>query len=121
MKTVLVVDDALTVRNLAKFSLSPGDYTVLEAGDGRAGLEVCSGNQVDLVIADLQMPGMGGLELARALRANPATRHIPIFLLTTDAREDAVLQGRELGILGWILKPFVPERLLGAVQKTVGR
>lgn len=120
-KTILVVDDAMTVRNLAKFALSKGGYTILEAEDGVQGLKVLEGNTVDLVISDLNMPNMNGLDMCRSIKGQEKFKALPIFMLTTEASQEVALQGREIGIMAWIVKPFVPEKLLSAVQKVVGQ
>ncbi len=119
-KNVLVVDDAMTIRNLAKFALTKGGYNILEAEDGVKGLEMVGKNQVDLVITDLNMPNMNGLEMAKSIKGNAATKAIPIFMLTTEASQELALQGKEIGVMAWIVKPFVPEKLLAAVQKVIG-
>lgn len=119
-KTILIVDDAMTVRNLAKFALAKGGYNIIEAEDGIQGLKQLETNTVDLVISDLNMPNMNGLEMSRAIKTNNATKAIPIFMLTTEASQEVAVQGKEIGIMAWIVKPFVPEKLLGAVQKVIG-
>ena len=119
-KSVLVVDDAMTIRNLAKFALTKGGYAILEAEDGVKGLDVLSKNTVDLVITDLNMPNMNGLEMAKSIKTNPNTKGVPIFMLTTEASQELAMQGKEIGIMAWIVKPFVPEKLLAAVQKVIG-
>ena len=119
-KTILIVDDAMTVRNLAKFALSKGGYTIIEAEDGVKGLEAIQANHVDLVISDLNMPNKNGLEMCREIKAIERFKATPIFMLTTEASQEVALQGKEIGIMAWIVKPFVPEKLLGAVQKVIG-
>ncbi len=119
-KNVLVVDDAMTIRNLAKFALTKGGYNIIEAEDGVKGLEMVGKNQVDLVITDLNMPNMNGLEMAKSIKSNDATKAIPIFMLTTEASQELAMQGKEIGVMAWIVKPFVPEKLLAAVQKVIG-
>ena len=119
-KTILLVDDAMTVRNLAKFALSKGGYTIIEAADGVEGLKAAQGNKIDLIITDLNMPNMNGLEMAKQIKENPDLKGVPIFMLTTEASQTTAQQGKEIGILAWIVKPFVPDKLLGAVQKVLG-
>jgi two-component system, chemotaxis family, chemotaxis protein CheY len=119
-KTILVVDDAMTVRNLAKFALSKGGYTIIEAEDGVQGLKKLEENTVDLVISDLNMPNMNGLDMCRNIKSNEKYKSMPIFMLTTEASQEVAMQGKEIGIMAWIVKPFVPEKLLGAVQKVIG-
>ena len=119
-KTILVVDDAMTVRNLAKFALSKGGYTIIEAEDGVKGWEAIQANAVDLVISDLNMPNMNGLEMSAKIKSDDRFKATPIFMLTTEASQEVALKGKEIGIMAWIVKPFVPEKLLGAVQKVIG-
>ncbi|BBH53643.1 MULTISPECIES: response regulator [Fluviispira] len=118
-KTILIVDDALTVRNLAKYALSKGGYNILEAEDGSVGLAVTRSNTVDLIISDLNMPKMNGLEMAKAIKSDPKTQNIPIFMLSTVASQEVAQQGKEIGIMVWIVKPFVPDKLLAAVKKVL--
>jgi two-component system chemotaxis response regulator CheY len=119
-KTILVVDDAQTIRHLTRFALSKGGYTVVEAEDGVQGLKVLEKTSVDLIISDLNMPNMNGLDMCRAIKSNERTKHIPIFMLTTESSQEVALQGKEIGIMAWIVKPFFPDKLLAAVQKVVG-
>jgi two-component system chemotaxis response regulator CheY len=119
-KTILVVDDAMTIRNLAKLALGKSGYNILEAEDGVQGLAKLKSEKVDLIISDLNMPNMNGLEMAQAVKSDAAYKDIPIFMLTTEASQDIALKGKEIGIMAWIVKPFVPEKLLAAVKKVIG-
>ena len=116
-KTILVVDDALTVRNLAQFALTKGGYVVIEAEDGITGLAAAKGNKIDLIISDINMPNMNGLDMVRGIKADPKIKDIPIFMLTTEASMTSAQEGKELGVTAWIVKPFVPDKLLAAVNK----
>ena len=116
-KLILIVDDALTVRNLAKYALTKENFKVIEAEDGLKGLEALKNNTVDLIITDFNMPHMNGLEMAQAIKKIPELKHIPIFMLTTEATPESVREGRTIGVTGWILKPFVPDKLIEAVKK----
>ncbi len=119
-KTILVVDDALTVRNLAKFALTKGGYTIIEAEDGVAGLAASKNGTIDLIISDLNMPNMNGLDMVKNIKADPNTKSIPIFMLTTEASSEIAQKGKELGVMAWIVKPFVPDKLLAAVERVLG-
>lgn len=116
-KLILVVDDAITVRNLAQFALTKGGYQVIEAEDGIKGLAAAKANKVDLIISDLNMPNMNGMDMVRGIKADPKIKDIPIFMLTTEASPESAQQGKELGVTAWIVKPFVPDKLLAAVNK----
>ncbi|MEY4065617.1 MAG: hypothetical protein RIR26_1825 [Pseudomonadota bacterium] len=119
-KTILVVDDAQTIRHLTRFALSKGGYNVIEAEDGVQGLKLLEKSNIDLIISDLNMPNMNGLDMCRNIKGNDKFKQIPIFMLTTESSQEMALQGKEIGIMAWIVKPFVPEKLLAAVQKVVG-
>lgn len=119
-KTILVVDDAQTIRHLTRFALSKGGYNVIEAEDGIQGLKMLEKGNIDLIISDLNMPNMNGLDMCRNIKNSDKFRQIPIFMLTTESSQETALQGKEIGIMAWIVKPFVPEKLLAAVQKVVG-
>lgn len=118
-KTILIVDDTETVRNVAKFALLKGGFTILEAENGSVGLAVTKTNNIDLVISALHMPTMGGFDLAKAIKADPKTRNIPIFILTKDTNPEIVQFGKKLKIKALIIQPFDPDKLLAAVKKTL--
>jgi two-component system chemotaxis response regulator CheY len=118
-KTILIVDDAQTIRHLTRFALGKGGYHILEAEDGAQGLQILEKSTVDLVISDLNMPNMNGLEMCRAMKNNERLKDIPVFMMTTESQQEFTIQGKEIGIKAWIVKPFVPEKLLAAVQRVV--
>lgn len=120
MKTILVVDDAKTMRSLAQFALTKAGYKVLEGGDGLEGLKVLGANQVDLIISDVNMPNLNGLEMVQQVKANESWKNIPIFMLTTESSEEVSLKGKALGVKAWIVKPFNPDSLLAAVKRVLG-
>lgn len=117
MKKILAVDDSKTMREMVGFTLKSAGYDVLEAEDGKAALHALSGQKVDAVITDLNMPNMNGFELIRALRANPAYKFTPILMLTTEGDDSKKQEGRAAGATGWIVKPFSPEKLVEVVKK----
>ncbi len=119
-KTILTVDDSRTMREMVSFTLSSAGYAVVEAADGQQALSVLSNQRVDLVIADLNMPGMDGLTLIRRLRALPTHRTLPILMLTTESDEQKKSEGRAAGATGWIVKPFNPDKLVSVVRKVCG-
>jgi two-component system chemotaxis response regulator CheY len=87
-----------------------GVTDVVEAGDGKEALAKCDGS-VELVITDWNMPIMGGLELVKTIRANPATAKLPILMVTTRSVKEDILQALEAGVSSYILKPFTPQVL----------
>jgi len=116
-KTILTVDDASTMRKMVSFTLKAAGHDVLEAQDGAIALSVLQTRSVDLVITDVHMPNMDGLELTRRLRALPGFGRTPIILLTTESDPAKKAEGRAAGATGWIVKPFSQEQLLAIVAK----
>ena len=114
---VLAVDDSKTMRDMVSFTLKNAGHEVIEATDGKHALSLAEGANVDLVITDVNMPNMNGIELVKKLREIPSYRATPILILTTESDEGLKRQGREAGATGWIVKPFVPEKLLKVVEK----
>ena len=118
-KRILTVDDAATMRKMVAFTLKEAGHEVMEAIDGCDALKVLKDRAVDLVITDLNMPNMDGLELTRQLRALPAFARTPIILLTTESDPAKKMAGRAAGATGWIVKPFNQEQLLAIVAKVL--
>ena len=107
----LVVDDSTTMRRIVVNALKTLGHTdVVEAGDGKEALARCDGS-IELVITDWNMPVMGGLELVKALRADPQTARTPILMITTRSVKDDIVQAVEAGVSSYILKPFTPQVL----------
>jgi two-component system chemotaxis response regulator CheY len=119
-KRIMSVDDSPSMRQMVSFTLTNEGYEVVEAEDGRDALAKLAKGQVSLVVTDLHMPNMNGIELIRALRADPAHRFTPIVMLTTESNDDKKNQGREAGATGWIVKPFKPEQLLAVIKRLLG-
>jgi len=116
-KTILTVDDAATIRKMVSFTLRGAGHEVLEAQDGAVALGVLQSHTVDLVVTDVHMPNMNGIELTRQLRALPSFGRRPILLLTTESDPGKKAEGRAAGATGWIVKPFSQEQLLAIVAK----
>jgi two-component system chemotaxis response regulator CheY len=116
-KKILTVDDSKTMRDMISFTLKGAGYDVIEAEDGQHALQVLSGNQVDIIITDVNMPNMDGLELIRKLRTNDNYKFTPILVLTTEGDGSKKQEGKDAGATGWIVKPFNPEKLIQVVSK----
>jgi two-component system chemotaxis response regulator CheY len=116
-KSILTVDDARTIRQMVSFTLKGAGYDVLEAQDGTVALSILQTHAVDLVLTDVNMPNMNGIELTRQLRALPSFAKTPIVLLTTESDPGKKAEGRAAGATGWIVKPFGQEQLLAIVNK----
>jgi len=118
-KTILTVDDAATMRKMVSFTLRGAGHEVLEAQDGAVAFNFLQSRAVDLVITDVHMPNMSGIELTRRLRALPSFGRVPIILLTTESDPGRKAEGRAAGATGWIVKPFGQEQLLAIVAKVL--
>jgi two-component system chemotaxis response regulator CheY len=120
MAEILIVDDSPSMRRMVAFALAEAGHKVREAEDGQKALALAKGGPADLVVSDMNMPGMNGIELVGQLRRLPAYRSTPILMLTTETSEDMKGQARSAGANGWIVKPFDPERLIGIVSRLLG-
>jgi len=118
-KTILTVDDASTMRKVVALALAGAGHEVIEAEDGIAALGVLKLRHVDLVITDVNMPRMDGIELTRQARAIPKFQKTPILLLTTESDPTIKDRGRAAGATGWIVKPFRADQLLAVVAKVL--
>lgn len=120
VKTVLVVDDSVTVRKLLGYVLKQNRLNLLEAPDGLRALEVMGTNAVDLLITDLNMPNMDGIELTRTVRSDPAYKDIPIIMVTTQSDELDRQMGYDAGVNLYLVKPIIPQALIYKVTSLLG-
>jgi two-component system chemotaxis response regulator CheY len=118
-KVILTVDDSISVRQVVAFALHDAGYSTLQAGDGSEALTKLSGD-VQLVITDLNMPTMDGLNLIRHIRTGSTNRYVPIIVLTTESQPAKKQEAKAAGATGWIVKPFRPEQLVAVVQRVLG-
>ncbi len=118
-KTALVVDDSASIRQLVCFTLQEAGFTVLEASNGQEGLAHLAGGRVDLVITDLNMPVMDGIDFIRELRTRASSKYTPVLMLTTESQDGKKQEGRAAGATGWMIKPFHPEKLLQVIAKVL--
>jgi two-component system chemotaxis response regulator CheY len=118
-KSIISVDDSSTMRKMVSFTLKAAGYDVLEAADGAEALNLLKSKPVDLVLSDINMPNMNGLELTRQLRRQPAFSRTPIILLTTESDPGKKAEGRAAGATGWIIKPFNQDQLLAVIAKVL--
>ena len=120
-KTILIADDEPDVLNLLALNLRKEGFDVLKAEDGARALEIARAETPDLVVLDLMMPGMSGLEVTKQLKQSPATRGIPIVMLTARAEEVDRIVGLELGADDYVTKPFSPREIVLRVQAVLRR
>jgi two-component system chemotaxis response regulator CheY len=118
-KVIMIVEDSATMRQMVGFTLRRNGYEVLEAVDGKDALDKINGGQIDMVITDLNMPNMDGIEFIRNVRQKPEFKFTPILMLTTDSQESKKMEGRAAGATGWIVKPFSPEHMMAVVKKVI--
>lgn len=119
MKTIMTVDDSASLRQMVSFVLRDNGYEVIEAVDGLDALSKLTGQEIHLVLSDINMPRMDGIEFTRRLRALPQYKFVPVVLLTTESHADKKQEGKAAGATGWIVKPFDPKQLLAVVKKVI--
>ncbi|KAA0018784.1 phosphate regulon transcriptional regulatory protein PhoB [Salinicola corii] len=120
-KTVLIVDDEASIREMIAVALEMADYRVLEADNAQTGHAMALDQKPDLILLDWMMPGTSGIELARRLKREEATAEMPIILLTAKGEEDNKVQGLEAGADDYITKPFSPRELVARLKAVLRR
>ena len=120
MASILAVDDSASMRQMVAFTLKGAGYNVIEAVDGKDALEKAKSGGADVVLTDVNMPNMDGIELVRQLRQLPKYKFTPMLLLTTESGADKKALGKAAGATGWLIKPFNPEQLLATIAKVLG-
>ena len=118
-KSILIVDDSASIRAVVSFTLESAGHLVFSAEDGQDALKHLDGKKLDLIITDLHMPVMDGITFIKNVRTINTYKFIPILFLTTESQESKKLEAKQAGATGWIIKPFVPEKLLAVIDKVV--
>ena len=118
-KRVMIVDDSDVIRKMATMVLGKSGYSVLEAVDGQDALDKLRDSAIDLLISDVNMPNLGGIELIRQIRSDPDHRFMPVILLTSESQPDKRIEAKAAGMTGWLVKPFMPAQLIAAVKRLV--
>ena len=119
MATILAVDDSASMRQMVSFTLEGAGYEVIQANDGEEALGKAKTIQPDLVLTDVNMPKMDGINLIRELRKLPQYKFTPMLMLTTESSVDKKTEGKSAGATGWLVKPFDPEKLLATIKKVI--
>ena len=119
-KTIMTADDSASIRQVVKMALVDAGYAVVEAVDGRDAFEKFSASPTNMLITDLNMPNLNGIDLIKKIRGLPAGKFIPIVLLTTESDGTKKEAGKQAGASGWIVKPFNKDQLLAVVRKLLG-
>lgn len=121
MKHILVVEDSSTTRSMIRAALEEiEDFSSVEAGTGFEALKTLPTQNFDLIITDINMPDINGLELISFVKDHPSYKDIPLLIVSTERSEEDMKRGMELGASGYITKPFRPEDLREIVKKTLG-
>ena len=118
-KTILIVDDSDSLREVVGIALKNAGYEVIEGADGQEGLKQLDGKKVHLIISDVNMPNMNGIEMVKKIKEMNEYKFTPIIMLTTESGDDMKDEGRAAGVKAWMVKPFKPEQMLDAVSKLI--
>lgn len=118
-KTIMIVDDSASLRQVVAISLKGAGYDVVEACDGKDALSKLDGRKLHLIISDVNMPNMDGISFVTAAKQLPAYKFTPVIMLTTEAGDAMKQKGQAAGAKAWVVKPFQPAQMLGAVAKLV--
>ena len=120
-ESILVVDDEEDILELVTFNLTREGYHVMGATTGEAALKMIQSEAFDLIVLDLMLPGIDGLQVAKSIKNNPKTGHLPIIMLTAKGEEADIVTGLELGADDYITKPFSPRVLIARVRAVIRR
>ncbi|MDH5182908.1 MAG: response regulator [Gammaproteobacteria bacterium] len=118
-KTILIVDDSASLRQVVAIALKGAGYDVIEAGDGLEGLAQLDGRKIHLIISDVNMPNMDGITMVTEVKKNANYKFTPIIMLTTESQDEMKAKGKAAGVKAWVVKPFKPEQMLDAVSKLI--
>ncbi|MCP4128568.1 MAG: response regulator [Gammaproteobacteria bacterium] len=118
-KTILIVDDSASIRQVVAIALRGAGYQVIDACDGKDALSKMSGEKIHLIISDVNMPNMDGITFLKEVKKHPNYKFTPVIMLTTEAGKDKMAEGRASGAKAWVVKPFQPPQMLDAVSKLI--
>ena len=116
---ILIVDDSESIRQAVGITLEKAGYTVQSAIDGLNALDYLKGEPLSLIITDLNMPNLDGIELVKKIRADENYKFTPILILTTESQAEKRNEAKSAGATGWIVKPFFPDKLIEVVKKVI--
>lgn len=118
-KTILIVDDSASLREVVGIALKGAGYDVIEGCDGKDGLTKLDGRKIHLIISDVNMPIMDGITMVKEIKQNAEYKFTPVIMLTTEAGDAMKSEGKAAGVKAWVVKPFKPEQMIDAVSKLV--
>ena len=119
-RKILAVDDSVSIRKSISFILGQENFEVVEAENGADGLSKANADKFGLIITDINMPIMDGIQFIKELRNTAEHKFTPIIVLTTENQEAKMQEGKAAGATGWIVKPFSSEKLIAVVKKIIG-
>jgi len=119
MQRVLAVDDSPSIRSLVTYVLEEAGFSVVVAEDGQKALDYARQHTVDVVLTDINMPNLDGIDLIKGLRALPHYKYVPMLVLTTESGTKRKMDGKAAGATGWIVKPFDPDQLVSTIEKVL--
>ena len=119
-KLIMTADDSASIRQMVAFTIKQYGYEVIEAVDGQDALAKLATQKVDLLLTDLNMPKLDGIEVIKGVRRSALNKFIPIVMLTTESQDHQKAAGKAAGASGWIVKPFKPDQLTGVIKKLLG-
>ena len=118
-KTIMIVDDSASLRQVMAIGLKGAGYDVIEACDGKDALGKLDGKKIHLIISDVNMPNMDGISFVKAAKQLAAYKFTPVIMLTTEAGDAKKAEGQAAGAKAWVVKPFQPAQMLAAVTKLI--
>ncbi|MBW3777528.1 response regulator [Aeromonas veronii] len=118
-KTILIVDDSATIRQVVGMTLKGAGYEVMEASDGKDALNKLDGKKINLIISDVNMPNMDGITFVKEAKKLANYKFTPVIMLTTESQNSKKQEGQAAGAKAWVVKPFQPEQMLAAVAKLI--
>ena len=119
---ILVVDDFSTMRRIVKnLLIEIGFSNISEADDGKTALPILEAGGVDFLVTDWNMPGMPGIDLLKAVRANPKLASLPVLMVTAEAKREQIMEAAQAGVNGYVVKPFTADTLKEKVDKVFER
>ena len=118
-KTILIVDDSPSLRQVVNITLTGAGYDVIEACDGKDAISKLDGRKINLIVSDVNMPNMDGITMVQEIKKMSNYKFTPVIMLTTESEDDKKNKGKEAGVKAWMVKPFKPNQMLDAVTKLV--
>lgn len=118
-RKIVIAEDSVSIREAIAFGLEGEGYDVEKAENGLEAFEKFDGQKIDLLLTDFYMPEMNGLELIKKVRGLVEYQHIPILVLTTETQKEAIIQVKQAGGTGWLVKPFQMQKLMQTIRRLI--